>query len=77
MEKITEGAFCYVNNDPTNYKEVFGALYNWNAVVNSNKLAPEGWDIPTQQDFLSLKTYIVPGADPTKAIKCTAYLKSN
>ena len=72
----TEGAFCYVNNDPTNYKEVFGALYNWNAVVNSNKLAPEGWDIPTQQDFLSLKTYIVPGADPTKAIKCTAYLKA-
>lgn len=72
----TEGAFCYVNNDPTNYKEVFGALYNWNAVVNSNKLAPEGWDIPTQQDFLSLKTYIVPGADPTKAIKCTSYLKA-
>ena len=74
--KDEDGAFCYINNDAANYKEVFGALYNWAATANPNKLAPEGWDIPTQQDFSSLKTYIVPGADVTKPIKCGSYLKS-
>jgi uncharacterized protein (TIGR02145 family) len=31
-------------------KEIYGALYNWYA-VNSNKLCPEGWRVPTNNEW--------------------------
>jgi uncharacterized protein (TIGR02145 family) len=35
----------------------FGAMYNHFA-IESGKLAPEGWRIPTTQDFLELENYL-------------------
>lgn len=35
----------------------FGALYNYWA-IESGKLAPEGWRIPTTQDFIELENYL-------------------
>jgi uncharacterized protein (TIGR02145 family) len=48
---ITPG-YCLYNNDQTN-KFVYGALYNW-YTVNSQKLCPEGWHVPTQADFTTM-----------------------
>jgi uncharacterized protein (TIGR02145 family) len=35
-----------------------GLLYNWYAVVDSNEIAPEGWHIPTDDDWKVLEKYL-------------------
>jgi len=48
--------YCWYNNDATN-KGVYGAMYNWYA-VNTGKLCPTGWRVPTMADFDLLRTYL-------------------
>jgi uncharacterized protein (TIGR02145 family) len=43
-------AWCHYENDPTNEK-VYGKLYNWFAVSDSRGLAPNGWYIPSHDDW--------------------------
>jgi len=50
-------AYCWYNNDMTTYKNTTGALYNWYA-VNTGKLAPLGWHIPTQTEITALVDYL-------------------
>ena len=50
-------AYCYYGND-LNYKEKYGALYNFHA-VNTGKLAPEGWRVPTDDDWTKLESYLI------------------
>ncbi len=50
--RVTTSAYSWYGNDIAN-KDVYGALYNWHA-VNSGKLCPEGWRIPTDQDWQKL-----------------------
>ncbi len=50
-------AFCYYGNDQKN-KEKYGALYNWYA-INTGKLAPEGWRVPSNKDWQELKAYLI------------------
>ena len=45
-----QAAWCYFENDPKN-----GKLYNWYAVNDTRGLGPEGWIIPTDDDW----TYLV------------------
>lgn len=53
---LTTSAYCWLNNDITN-KNTYGALYNWYA-VNTNKLCPIGWHVPTHSEFEILTTYL-------------------
>jgi uncharacterized protein (TIGR02145 family) len=53
----TEGGFCWYDNNKVFYKDVFGALYNWSA-VNSGKLAPVGWHIPSQAEWMELSSFL-------------------
>ncbi len=41
--------YCWSNNDLEN-KDDLGALYNWYA-VNTGKLAPIGWHVPTEDEW--------------------------
>lgn len=43
-------AWCYYGNNPANSKK-YGKLYNWYAVSDLRGLAPEGWHIPSDQDW--------------------------
>ncbi len=55
-------AYCYFNNTSNDYIiKVFGALYNWFVVNPSNpkKIAPEGWRVPTNDDWRDLERYLV------------------
>ncbi len=52
---ITPG-FCWYNNDAA-FKNTYGALYNW-FTVNTGKLAPTGWRIPTDADWTILTTFL-------------------
>jgi uncharacterized protein (TIGR02145 family) len=53
----TTPALCYYNNDEATYKNSYGALYNWYA-VNSGKLCPTGWHVPSQDEFITLFNYL-------------------
>ena len=51
------GAYTWYHNDVT-YKDVYGALYNWYA-VNTAKLCPNGWHVPTDDEWISLENYLI------------------
>lgn len=52
---LSTGARCEYNNDASSESDTYGYLYNWFA-VNTGKLAPNGWRIPTSSDLSSLST---------------------
>jgi uncharacterized protein (TIGR02145 family) len=52
-----EPAWCYYDNDPVN-GEKYGKLYNWYAVNDPRRLAPEGWKIPSDEDWTTLTDYL-------------------
>ena len=43
-------AWCYYDNDVNN-GTLYGKMYNWFAVNDSRGLAPEGWHIPTNNEW--------------------------
>jgi uncharacterized protein (TIGR02145 family) len=49
---------CYYDNDVDKYMDKFGALYNFYA-VQTGKLAPQGWHIPTDADWQKLQDYLI------------------
>ncbi len=51
----TPGYSTYANNSSN--KDTYGLLYNWYA-VNTGKLAPEGWRVPSQADWQALLDYL-------------------
>ena len=50
------GAWSYYNNNASN-NFPYGKLYNWYA-VNTGKLCPTGWRIPSDTDFNQLSGYL-------------------
>lgn len=54
---LTTGAWCYNDNDANN-GTTYGKLYNWYAVNDSRGLAPEGWHVPSDEEWTTLSTYL-------------------
>jgi uncharacterized protein (TIGR02145 family) len=54
----TPGYCWYDNSTDTTEQEKWGALYNW-YVVNTGKLAPAGWHVPTDAEWTVLKNYLI------------------
>ena len=54
--KLTSPGYCWYNNDSNN-KNIYGALYNW-YTVNTGKLCPMGWHIPSDSEWTTLTTYL-------------------
>jgi uncharacterized protein (TIGR02145 family) len=50
---LSAPAYCWLDND-IQYKAAYGALYNW-YTVNTGKLCPAGWHVPTDNDFKVLE----------------------
>lgn len=54
---------CYTigGNDSTSsnfHGKLYGVLYNWYAVADPRNLAPEGWHIPTDEEWKELEIYL-------------------
>jgi uncharacterized protein (TIGR02145 family) len=83
--KTTPG-YCWYDNDQTTYKDKQGALYNWYA-VNTQKLAPKGWHVPTDVDWTSLEKFLeangynfdgsISGNKIAKAMASTSFWKES
>ena len=54
---LTTPGYCWNNNDETTYKNTYGALYNW-YTVNTGKLCPAGWHVPTDAEWTQLIDYL-------------------
>jgi uncharacterized protein (TIGR02145 family) len=48
--------YCWYDNKSTN-KDTYGGLYNWFA-VNTGKLAPPGWRVPSDTDVTILTDFL-------------------
>ena len=53
-KNLTTGAWCYYNNDSTQYAK-YGKLYNWYAVNDPRGLVPIGWHVPNDDDWATLE----------------------
>lgn len=54
---LTTGAYCWYYNSSSE-KDKYGGLYNWYA-VNTGKLAPKGWHVPTYDEWTTLINYVL------------------
>ena len=54
---LTTPGYCWYNNDAASYKATYGAMYNW-YTVNTGKLCPTGWHVPTDSEWTTLTTYL-------------------
>jgi len=54
---LTKGSLCnYYNNEANGTK--YGKIYNWHAINDSRKLAPNGWHIPSDAEWTTLTNYL-------------------
>ena len=67
-------AWCYLDNDPAN-GEKYGKLYNWYAVTDPRGLAPEGWHIPSDDEWNILDNHL--GQDGGKKMKSASGWNNN
>lgn len=54
---LTTGAWVWYNNDYQNYGD-YGNLYNWYAVMDSRKICPAGWHVPSDAEWIALSNAI-------------------
>jgi uncharacterized protein (TIGR02145 family) len=59
---IETPAYCWYDNKERVYGQIYGALYNWYA-VNTGKLCPTGWHVPTEAEWDTLALFLDPEAD--------------
>jgi len=52
---LSTPAYSWYNNDAPAYADLYGAFYNW-YTVNTGKLAPAGWHIPSDAEWSTLIT---------------------
>ena len=51
---LTTGAYCAYNNDE-NIADIYGYLYNWYVIKDQRQIAPEGWHVSSDGDWLKLE----------------------
>jgi uncharacterized protein (TIGR02145 family) len=53
----TIGAHVWYDHDAY-WNDIYGSFYNWYAVVNPNGICPEGWHVPSYEEWLEMVDYI-------------------
>jgi uncharacterized protein (TIGR02145 family) len=54
----TCGAYCNYKNDLNN-ASIYGRLYNWYAATDVRQLCPEGWHVPSDEEWSILSSYLI------------------
>ena len=66
----SSGAYVW-NNNNIDWKEAYGALYNWYAVIYHAGLCPAGWRVPTEVDWNELINYLGGTSVASRKLKST------
>jgi len=56
-DELKTGAYCNYDNDPK-YVQTYGRLYNWYAISDHRNIAPEGWHVPTDEEWQTLIDFL-------------------
>lgn len=64
-----QAVWCYYDNDFKNGTK-YGKLYNWYAVNDPRGLAPNGWNVPTNDDWNILFEYLGGKGEAEEKMKC-------
>jgi uncharacterized protein (TIGR02145 family) len=70
--RLKTGAYCSYENKKE-FSDTYGLLYNRYAVIDSHQLAPEGWHIPTDEEFNTLLKYLGGTSDAGAKLKENGY----
>jgi len=54
---LSTPGYCWFENNPAAYKEIYGGYYNWYA-VNTKKLCPVGWHVPSDAEWTLLTDFL-------------------
>jgi uncharacterized protein (TIGR02145 family) len=68
---LTTGAWCWYNNNSAN-GTIYGRLYNWYAVNDPRGLAPAGYRVPTDAEWLTLMSTLGGSTVAGGAMKSTS-----
>jgi uncharacterized protein (TIGR02145 family) len=52
------GARTWMNDDSATYATLYGALYNWHAVTYPGGLCPQGWHVPSDQEWKEMELFL-------------------
>jgi uncharacterized protein (TIGR02145 family) len=57
---LTTPAYCWYNNDSTLNAKIYGALYNYYTVADTNSLnvCPTGWHVPSDAEWTVLSDFL-------------------
>ncbi len=55
---LTDAATCWYQNDSAAFADPYGKLYNWHAVNDSRNICPEGWIVPSDEDWKELEMFL-------------------
>ncbi|MEA3287223.1 MAG: FISUMP domain-containing protein [Candidatus Marinimicrobia bacterium] len=61
----SEGAYCFYNFNASSESETYGGLYNWHAISDSRGVSPDGWHVPTDEEWMELEMEL--GMDQSEA----------
>lgn len=56
-DRLVSGACCMYDNSGAD-GDVYGFLYNWHAVNDSRGIAPEGWHVPSDEEWQVLVDFL-------------------
>lgn len=65
--KLSTGAYCNYDNTSGN-SAIYGKLYNWYAVADSRKIAPTGWHVATDAEWITLEDYVFGNSGPSSSV---------
>jgi len=54
---LSNGAYGDYNNNPTN-SETYGRLYNWHTVNDDKGVCPDGWHVPSDEEYTIITDYL-------------------
>jgi uncharacterized protein (TIGR02145 family) len=54
---LSTPGYCWFENNPATYKDLYGGYYNW-FTVNTGKLCPAGWHVPTDAEWTILNDFL-------------------
>jgi len=69
-KKLTTGAWCYYEHNSEN-GITYGKLYNWYAVTDPRGLAPEGWHVPSNDEWNIIEDFLGGGDKAGGKMKST------
>ncbi len=67
----TSSGYIWYDNEISN-KTVYGGLYNWQA-VETGKLCPQGWCVPTDDDWTALCDYLGKNENVVAALETAGF----